>query len=162
MFQILLKLLWFRGITPWLLLLAFLAGGWAWYKRDIIKDYFEKSEQRNQYRAEVNRLKKEVTRKEEERKILSDGGFENEKIARDILHMSKPGEKVLFIEGAKTASDTPSTFTLKSRDKRLNAGDALTSRTRAKRIAASDATTTNSTPSAVPPSTKPARKTATP
>jgi cell division protein FtsB len=50
-----------------------------------------------------------VRRREHEREVLSKGGFESEKVARETYHMSKPGEKVLRLKPSPLDEDVPTT-----------------------------------------------------
>jgi cell division protein FtsB len=111
MLRLILKILWTQSLLVlWLGVLVAVAGTWAYWKRDIITSYFESRELRNQTRIEVQTLRKDVKRQEEERNSLSKDSFLSEKAAREIYYMSKPGEKVLFIE---TPSDSPTSSSLK-------------------------------------------------
>lgn len=111
MMRLILKILWTQSLLIlWLGLLLTIAGSWAYYKRDIVKTYFDSRDVRNQTRAEVEALRKDVTRQNEGHNSTSKEVFLMEKSAREIYHMSKPGEKVLYLD---MPGDALSTATLK-------------------------------------------------
>jgi cell division protein FtsB len=86
------RILWHqRWFLVWLALLVLVAGAWAYWKRDVLADYFESRRQRNQVHEEVRALEEEKLRLEHERDVLTKGGFASEKVARETYHMSKPG-----------------------------------------------------------------------
>jgi cell division protein FtsB len=110
------RILWYhRLILLWLVLLVLIAGGWAYWKRDVLVTYFESRRQRNLVREEVQALEDEKQRLEHERDVLGKGGFASEKVARETYHMSKPGEKVLRLGPSTRNDETPASATLRQR-----------------------------------------------
>jgi cell division protein FtsB len=102
-----------RGLFLWAVVMALAALGWAWLKQDVILDYFDKRAQRNRILRDVESLEEDIKRGEREREVLAVGGFEAEKVARERYRLSKPGEKVLYLQTPQKDEDGPSSRTLR-------------------------------------------------
>lgn len=103
-----------RRLLLWLALLVLLAVGWVFWSKDVLVQYWENRNDRNALKKEVERLERDVERREHEREMLKQGGFETEKVARENLKLIKPGEEVLYLQpppslppGEKGASPAP-------------------------------------------------------
>jgi cell division protein FtsB len=115
-FGLLGRILWHqRWVLLWLVLLVLLAGGWAYWRRDVLASYLESRRQRNQVADEVRALEEEKKLLEHERDTLKEGGFASEKVARETYHMSKPGEKILRLAPTAHNDETPASTTLRRR-----------------------------------------------
>lgn len=109
-FRFLGRILWSqKGALLWLVALAAIVCAWAFLNRGAIATYFENRSKRDEVRAEVEEKEVEVRRSEQEWEVLSKGGFETEKVARETYHMSKPGEKVLRLYPSPLDEDLPTT-----------------------------------------------------
>ncbi|MFP4380169.1 MAG: FtsB family cell division protein [Candidatus Sumerlaeia bacterium] len=95
-----------RGMVIWFFFLCLFAFIWMWFARDTISDYLKSRRQRNQVRNEVERLEEEIQRSRHEKEVLQRGSFESEKVAREKFRLSKPGEKVLYLQKAPLTSDS--------------------------------------------------------
>jgi cell division protein FtsB len=109
MIRLFFKILWTQSLLIlWIGVLVILGTTWAYVKRDVITTYFINRDLRTQTRTEVQSLKKEIAQQEEKRNSTPKDDSANEKTAREIYHMSKPNEKVLYLE---IPGDAPSSTT---------------------------------------------------
>lgn len=100
-----------KGIFLWVLLMLVLVIMGIYLKRDTIIEYRRNLQQRDEVEQDVRLLEHEVEQHERERQDLIEGGFISEKVAREKLGMSRPGEQILKIESF-SGIDMPSTESL--------------------------------------------------
>ena len=103
------SLLWSqRGLAIWLIVVVAIVAAWFLLNRNAILNYLTQFRQRNELRDHVAQQESETRELERQRDVLSNDGFESEKAARQRFHLSKPGEKVLYLE-PPPGRDTPTT-----------------------------------------------------
>ena len=78
---------------------------WMFLNYEHLREYFDMRERLDRHRAGNARL--ERTREEllREREALEAGGFPAEKAIRERLLMSKPGERIIFLEEPENRAD---------------------------------------------------------
>ena len=82
----------------WAVFVAVMLVWWLVLNYATVREWVRAREQRDAYAAEVARLEAEHADLQRERVALEAGGFAAEKAARERLLMSRPDEKVIFIE----------------------------------------------------------------
>jgi hypothetical protein len=100
-----------RALILWLILVLSIAATWFCLNRDAIRNYLAHYNKRNELRDRLSRQDRELQELERQRDLLSENGFESEKAARQRFHMSKPGEKVLYLDLPPGQNDGPTTPT---------------------------------------------------
>ena len=75
---------------------------WVYFNLGAIEEFFVVSQERDRHLGEVERLEKQAAELLAEKERLEEGGFANEKAARETYKYVKPGEKIIFLEEEKS------------------------------------------------------------